>query len=323
MRWPLPVTRSRLVDEQVPATPVRARWFATRRVTRPGRRRDRGRHVDAAYQAGIRFFDTSPAYGDSERRLGTALQRRPRGEFMVSTKVVGDDARDVGAGEQRAARARRRPGVRRGQDEAAYPVLDELRRDGVIKAIGARVGGLAGARPNGSRRRVGRVLLAGQYSLLDQSAAPLLDRCLARGVSVIVSGVLTPQVLQAEQSSDPAAIRARRISAVCERYGVSLPQAALAFPSRHSAVTSVLIAAASPAEIRADAALVRQPVPARCGAIPELLALAILKAGVPRSAAPRTRWRRTRSTTRRRPPLEGHSDACNRRSSRSPVRSPS
>jgi D-threo-aldose 1-dehydrogenase len=76
-------------------------------------------------------------------------------------------------------------------------------------------------------------------------------------VSVIVSGVLTPDVLHVQS------VRARRISAVCERYGVSLPQAALAFPGRHPAVMSVLIAASSPAEIRADAALVRQPVPDR------------------------------------------------------------
>ncbi|HEY3509072.1 MAG TPA: aldo/keto reductase, partial [Kribbella sp.] len=68
-------------------------------------------------------------------------------------------------------------------------------------------------------------------------------------------------------------VQERRISAVCERYGVSLPQAALAFPSRHQAVTSVLIAAASPAEIRADAALVRQPVPERLWKDPELIRL--------------------------------------------------
>jgi D-threo-aldose 1-dehydrogenase len=60
---------------------------------------------------------------------------------------------------------------------------------------------------------------------------------------------------------------------VCERYGVQLPQAALAFPTRHSAVTSILIAAASPAEIRADAALVRRPVPANLWRDPELLEL--------------------------------------------------
>ncbi|TDO69472.1 D-threo-aldose 1-dehydrogenase [Kribbella sp. VKM Ac-2571] len=222
--------------------------------------------IDAAYQAGIRFFDTSPAYGDSERRLGTALQRRPRGEFLVSTKVVGADPEDsVRASSERLGLAVDL--VFAQDDDAAYPVLDRLRRDGVIKAYGA---------VSDDWRRLDRlvrdfeldcVLLTGQYEILDQSARPLLDRCLARGVSAVVSGVLTPQVLHMET------VQARRLSAVCERYGVSLPQAALAFPSRHSAVTSVLIAASSPAEIRADAALVRQPVPERLWKDPELLRL--------------------------------------------------
>lgn len=45
--------------------------------------------VDAAWEAGVRYFDTAPHYGLglSERRLGTALAKRPRGEFAVSTKV--------------------------------------------------------------------------------------------------------------------------------------------------------------------------------------------------------------------------------------------
>ena len=233
--------------------------------------------VDAAYQAGIRFFDTSPAYGESERRLGTALQRRPRGQFLLSTKVAGEDAgASVRASVERLGLAVDLVLVSDPDEaaiEVAYPVLDELRRRGEIKAIGVA---------SGDWRLLDRlvrdvdldcVLLAGQYSLLDQSAAPLLDRCLARGISVVVSGILTRPILQSEKSSDPVAIRARRISAVCERYGVSLPQAALAFPARHSAVTSVLIAAASPAEIRADAALVRQPVPATLWRDPELLRL--------------------------------------------------
>jgi D-threo-aldose 1-dehydrogenase len=220
--------------------------------------------VDAAYQAGIRFFVTSPAYGDSERRLGTALQRRPRGEFLVSTKVVGDDPEEsVRASSERLGLA---VDLVFAQDEAAYPVLDRLRRDGVIKAVGAtsddwqQLDGLV------RDVELDCVLLKG-YSVLDQSAKPLLDRCVARGVSAVVSSVLSPQVLQADT------VQARRISAVCERYGVSLPQAALAFPSRHLAVTSVLIAASSPAEIRADARLVRQPVPERLWKDPELLRL--------------------------------------------------
>jgi aryl-alcohol dehydrogenase-like predicted oxidoreductase len=45
--------------------------------------------VDAAWSAGIRYFDTAPHYGLglSERRLGAALRGRPRDSYLVSTKV--------------------------------------------------------------------------------------------------------------------------------------------------------------------------------------------------------------------------------------------
>lgn len=45
--------------------------------------------VDAAWDAGIRVFDTAPHYGLglSERRLGAALRGRPRDEYVLSTKV--------------------------------------------------------------------------------------------------------------------------------------------------------------------------------------------------------------------------------------------
>jgi D-threo-aldose 1-dehydrogenase len=45
--------------------------------------------IDAAWEAGVRYFDTAPHYGLglSEHRLGAALAHRPRGEFRVSTKV--------------------------------------------------------------------------------------------------------------------------------------------------------------------------------------------------------------------------------------------
>ncbi|RQH00622.1 aldo/keto reductase [Paraburkholderia dinghuensis] len=45
--------------------------------------------VDAALEAGIRFFDTAPHYGHTkaEHRLGAALRRHPRSEYAISTKV--------------------------------------------------------------------------------------------------------------------------------------------------------------------------------------------------------------------------------------------
>lgn len=45
--------------------------------------------VTAAWDAGLRYFDTAPLYGHglSEQRIGRALAGRPRGEFLISTKV--------------------------------------------------------------------------------------------------------------------------------------------------------------------------------------------------------------------------------------------
>ncbi len=45
--------------------------------------------IDAAWRAGVRYFDTAPHYGlgVSERRLGAALAGRPRDAFVLSTKV--------------------------------------------------------------------------------------------------------------------------------------------------------------------------------------------------------------------------------------------
>jgi D-threo-aldose 1-dehydrogenase len=45
--------------------------------------------LEAAWESGIRYFDTAPHYGLglSERRLGAFLATKPRDEFVVSTKV--------------------------------------------------------------------------------------------------------------------------------------------------------------------------------------------------------------------------------------------
>jgi D-threo-aldose 1-dehydrogenase len=47
------------------------------------------RAVTAAYEAGLRYFDTAPLYGRgrSEHRIGAALRSRPRESFRISTKV--------------------------------------------------------------------------------------------------------------------------------------------------------------------------------------------------------------------------------------------
>lgn len=45
--------------------------------------------VEAAWDSGVRLYDTSPSYGfgGSERRLGVVLSGKPRDEFVLSTKI--------------------------------------------------------------------------------------------------------------------------------------------------------------------------------------------------------------------------------------------
>jgi len=60
--------------------------------------------VDAAWDAGTRFFDTAPFYGAglAEIRLGKALLKRPRSEYVLSSKVgrlILDEIEDPGGRE--------------------------------------------------------------------------------------------------------------------------------------------------------------------------------------------------------------------------------
>lgn len=45
--------------------------------------------VDAAWEQGVRYYDTAPFYGAglAEIRLGDALARRKRDDYVLSTKV--------------------------------------------------------------------------------------------------------------------------------------------------------------------------------------------------------------------------------------------
>ena len=78
----LPRTGHRLTSLGMGCAPLGS-WY--RRVSDA----DARSAVDAAWDAGIRFFDTAPFYGYtlSEHRLGDAMRNRPRGDWVLSTKV--------------------------------------------------------------------------------------------------------------------------------------------------------------------------------------------------------------------------------------------
>jgi D-threo-aldose 1-dehydrogenase len=116
-------------------------------------------------------------------------------------------------------------------------------------------------------------LLAGRYTLLDQSALPeILPYCLERGISVVAGGPYNSGILAVGpregatynyRPADPAMMdKARRIAAVCARHGVDLRAAALQFVLAHPAIVSVIPGARSIAEVEENAALIERPIPA-------------------------------------------------------------
>ncbi|MEO3807380.1 aldo/keto reductase [Sphaerisporangium sp. B11E5] len=150
----------------------------------------------------------------------------------------------------------------------AYPALAELRDQGVIGAIGAGMNQAEMLTRFVLETDVDAVLVAGRCTLLDRSAAvELLPACERRGVAVIAGGVFNSGVLAGGATYDYAAAppevleRARELERLCSSYGVPLPAAALRFPHRHPAVTTVLIGARSAAEVREDLDLAAADVP--------------------------------------------------------------
>ncbi|MEU8179090.1 aldo/keto reductase [Microbispora hainanensis] len=263
--------------------------------------------LTAAWQAGIRYFDTAPHYGSglAEERLGRFLRGLPAhaaGEVVVSTKVgrvlvPGQGAEEGFPGRTGFVRVRdyTRDGVLRSLDDSlkrtgldrfdlvfihdpddyweqaagqAYPALAELRDQGVIGAIGAGMNQTRMLTRFVRETDLDAVLVAGRYTLLDRSAAEeLLPECERRGVAVIAGGVFNSGILAGGATYDydtapPTVLeRARHLERVCASHGVPLPAAALRFPHRHPAVTTVLIGARSAEEITEDLALAAADIP--------------------------------------------------------------
>ncbi len=153
----------------------------------------------------------------------------------------------------------------------AYPALDQLRSDGVLGAIGV------GLKQSAMLARFARegdfdaFLLAGRYTLLDQDALPdLLPLCAARGIAVLIGGVMNSGVLADPRPgatfdygpASPAVIeRARGLAAACERHGVPLRAAAMQFPLAHPAVTGLIAGVRTVEHLDEYPALLRRAIP--------------------------------------------------------------
>ena len=247
----------------------------------------------AAWACDVRYFDTAPMYGDGlgECRLGQLLQWQPRDAFVLSTKVgmYGWPRKQFNyrfdATLESIEKSLERLGTSRLDlvfihdidpyshgpkkwklrfEEAmtgAYPALCKLRSDGIIGAVGVGVSSCEVCIECMSAGDFDVFMLAGRYTLLDQTAQEeLLPLCEQNSVSIIAaapfnSGILasggypgaryrealvTPEILQ----------KVIEIEAICDEFGVSLGAAALQLPVGHPSVASVVPGPRSAEQIR-------------------------------------------------------------------------
>jgi D-threo-aldose 1-dehydrogenase len=270
--------------------------------------------IGAAWDGGVRYFDTAPHYGLglSERRLGNALTGHQRSDYVVSTKVgrllrsnphptgsdlsfggfaVADDVTRVtdysAAGVERSIEESiERLGVGyvdivyvHDPDEHVDQVVDEtlpalarLRDEGIIRAIGAGMNDWRPLLEFVERGDVDVVMLAGRWTLLDRTGAPLLEKCAKRGVGVVAaapfnSGILARNDPQRTDHFDYRTVsarlfeRAQALAHLCARHDVDLPQVALQFPLRSDAVVSVVAGMRSGHEAERAVNWMDRPVP--------------------------------------------------------------
>lgn len=272
--------------------------------------------VQAAWGAGVRFFDTAPYYGYtlSERRLGAELVERPRDAFILSTKAgrlmrpdasvrPGDDGfanplpfrplydysfdgvmRSFEDSLQRLGQARidilfihdigrvthgeRHAHYWQQLTQGGFRALDELRREGRVRAVGLGVNEWQAVHEAMQEFDLDISMLAGRYTLLEQaSLSPLLDACVQCGHAIVVAGPFNSGVLAGSntfnygEAPPEVVLRVQALQAVCREFDVPLPAAALQFPLAHPAVVSCMAGAHSGAQLRQNIAWLQTSLP--------------------------------------------------------------
>lgn len=110
--------------------------------------------IDYALEHGINYFDTAPAYGDSERATGEALSRHDRKNYMIATKMSNFSNADLGACKDMFANSLKNLRTnyvdyfllhsigsvedfnKRFKDNGLLPWLQDLRKKGTIRHLG-------------------------------------------------------------------------------------------------------------------------------------------------------------------------------------------
>jgi D-threo-aldose 1-dehydrogenase len=152
--------------------------------------------------------------------------------------------------------------------DSGYKALDELRRSGVVSAIGIGVNEkevLIEALDFGDWDAF---LLAGRYTLLEQGPLDdLIPMCVERGTSLVIGGPLNSGILAGrdtwnyDKAPPEIVARVQKLAAVCKAHNVPLPAAALQFPLAHPVVAAVIPGPRNAAEFVENLPLFTMKIP--------------------------------------------------------------
>ena len=156
--------------------------------------------------------------------------------------------------------------------DGGYRALDELRRTGDIRAIGLGVNEWEACDAAMDHGRWDVFLLAGRFTLLEQSPLDtFLPRCLRENVAVVIGAPLNSGIVASgavdgatyNYAPPPPDIvaRVRRTEEICRAHGVPLAAAAFQFPLTHPSVVSVIPGMASRAQLEWNVGCMTQPIP--------------------------------------------------------------
>jgi D-threo-aldose 1-dehydrogenase len=131
--------------------------------------------------------------------------------------------------------------------EGGYKAMAELRADGRVQAIGLGVNENQVCLDALNIGQWDVFLLAGRYTLLEQTALDeLFPACDVVGTTIICGGPFNSGILVGREmwnyNNAPGAVvnKVKALGAVADKYGIPLPAAALQFPLAHNTVTSVI-----------------------------------------------------------------------------------
>ena len=153
-------------------------------------------------------------------------------------------------------------------ESGGYRAMDELRTAGLIKAIGLGVNENKVCMDALAIGDWDVFLLAGRYTLLEQTAVDkLFPACRKAGTSIICGGPFNSGVLVGRDTWNYAKApkevidKARALGVVADEFGIPLPAAALQFPLGDEIVCSVIPGPRDKGELEQIVSWFKTPIP--------------------------------------------------------------